>query len=296
MTPTQQLIYRATNLEHLLNVKGRMLIVYDELIKFSQEELLTLKDSLVNKRYLLELELELMETKQKYSNLAVEHKNMSVEYKEYVMPAIGKLIASNQLTQEDAALLRSKINIDSDIAKQVEENTKYKAIDILPENTEQLSILENLRLNIDLLKGVIVLMQEDFEKQKADGDKSSVLTLVKLLESKEKLNTLFLRYNQRKDYYENHFLPKHNATVEQCNKYFDTYIEAAKFFTKHDIDHTIGMVVIEYEKQPYDDELKYQTFVALKERLKRTAKHIRQNKSKYKNTGALKFAAKELYE
>lgn len=297
MTEVEKLIYRKKSLQFWLSEKGKLLDLYKKIGALAEEEVANLKDTEINKLYHLKLQEDIINYKQKFSNLAVEHKNLYLELSEIVVPKLAKLVNEKQLTDAQLQDFYNNSILPEQEVDAILNDAKYQEIDVLPEKVEHLSILEKLNAHIDVLQKLFVCYKEEIALMaNGEDDLKKTLMIKDALECQQKITILKQRYKQRKDYFENHFLPQHNATVGKFEKLMPIYLEFAKQLVKHDIDTQIGMVLIEYNKVKDDVEIGYQTFLALKDRLKRAAKEIRTNKGKYKNLGLLKYAKKELYD
>jgi hypothetical protein len=297
MTEVEKLIYRKKSLQFWLSEKGKLLDLYKKIGTLAEEEVANLKDTEINKLYHLKLQEDIINYKQKFSNLAVEHKNLYLEFSEIVVPKLTKLAHEKQLTESELKDFYDNTMLPEQQVEELLNDAKYKEIDILPEKIEHLSILEKLHAHIDVLQKLFTCYKEEIALFPDGEDELKKTLMIKdALECQQKINILKQRYKQRKDYFENHFLPQHNVTVGKFEKLMPTYLEFAKLLVKHDIDTQIGMVLIEYERVKEDVEVGYQTFLALRERLKRVAKEMRKNNCKYKNLGLLQYAKKELYD
>jgi hypothetical protein len=297
MTEVEKLIYRKKSLQFWLSQKGKLLDLYKKIGTLAEEEVANLKDTEINKLYHLKLQEDILNYKQKFSNLAVEHKNLYLEYSEIVVPKLTKLAHEKQLTESELKDFYDNTMLPEQQAEELLNDAKYKEIDILPEKIEHLSILEKLHAHIDVLQKLFTCYKEEIALlPDGEDDLKKTLMIKDALECQQKINILKQRYKQRKDYFENHFLPQHEATMGKFEKYMPIYLEFAKLLVKYDIDTQIGMVLIEYENVKKDVEFGYQTFLALRDRLKRVAKEMRSNKGKYKNLGLLQYAKKELYD
>lgn len=176
----------------------------------------------------------------------------------------------------------SKIEFD-DIEKKAKELANYELygkVIVQPENIEHVEVLKSIEECIELLKTLIDATKEEL----ANNSKLSNLEKAKLhkelFDYSIHMQTLVKRFNKRKEYYVNQFLPVYEADMKECDEKLESYLEIARKISESGIDPFTTGLLKQHDAHKTDREHLWLFYNALRNRIKFAAEHVSKHREK----------------
>lgn len=248
------LLYRKESIEHNLKRFERAGLVYTNYV----EKLKAIKSSDPIERDIILIKIE------KYGWEAKEaittFKKLKREYVYTILPSVEDV--TTKLGTDKKSIQFKDIEKE---AKELLSKELYLETEKMPANIEHATILSYYKDHIEILDRLID------STDKALGKESNSLAIAKMekdiFEYVLQKENLELRLNKRTTYYETIFLPMYNKDMEECEKYFDKYMDRAKEIIKLGVDPKLQFMLSEYEKHKDDKEKLWLFYTSLRTRI-----------------------------
>lgn len=262
------LMYRKEMLEHELNVLHEGATVYVDYCEMTKKDL---KDNFHDQEIARVMKMNLHEKEWIARTFVQSYKEAKRQYEHHVIPTIEEICNKIGMDKNDIKF----IDLSSH-AKELASSEIYGKVTPMPENVEHLAILKDYEEYIALLKADLEMTNKTIAKLKSQ-DNASVTFNILAFETKRKIMNLEKRYNKRKEYYYEHFLPRYNAEMAECKKLLPKYLARAKELSKLGVDPKLHFLLEEYNAHKNDQEKLWLFYTALKIRVEQIMQFIEDN-------------------
>lgn len=259
-----KLMYRKAALEHDIMVRLKGANIYSKYIDALQNK----KTNSIEDRDILQLKSykAVIKTREYIS----VYKELKREYDYSIVPSISEIVEELGLKMDDAQV----IDFDKR-AKEMVDQTKIDAVEVLPSNVELPEVIESFNDMIELTKKVISAAKEKTvfvdDLQRAENE-------MIIFKEELRLKALQRRQDARVKYYTEDFLPKYEAEMKEAEQLLPAYLKRAKLICQTGIDLKLCSMLEQYESHKEDNEKLWLFYTALKKRVEEIRNHILLNR------------------
>ena len=268
----EKLLYRKKVLEFTLKKYQKGGFFYSELCEILKTKIKSEKDKYLKVKF----ETELIKNEIEAANYITSYKNSLSEYKDYLIPEIDSL--KKEYPDKNGEPNIEFINFDEE-AKDLAEYELFGKTTPTPANVELPKIIKDIENHIIILEKFSKAIDKKLkDKTDKDVDYDKIKLLIEKYNTENHIQTLRKRYNERKEYYIDIFLPQYEKDMKEAKVYLHKYLDIAKKVSDYNIDPRMRLLLQEYEKHKTDKEKLWLFFTALKTRLTSIKEELSTNK------------------
>tara|TARA_R110000803_G_scaffold3046_2_gene10432 strand:- start:11484 stop:12326 length:843 start_codon:yes stop_codon:yes gene_type:complete len=269
MNKLEKLLYRKASLENLMNIWSKGIKMYSEYIKACES---VVNISSTENLAVLQARKDIHDADIPYRHYITSFKMAERELNHHILPEIQKIASKEEqkgiefMDTEKVYKELAKVELFGDYAKR-------------PDNVELIEVSRDIEIHIDLLKGLI-----------ETSSKLAIETTDNYLKAKSNLSVFKLnlqlatnikRLAERNDYYYNQFKPKFDKEMIEADKYMPALLKRAKSLVGLNVDIKLKFLLDEYDKNKHDREKVWLFYTALKSRLRKIGKAMRENSHEF---------------
>jgi hypothetical protein len=270
MTELEKLLYRKSSTIKLMGIWSKGIKMYAQYISACKEVVDNPKSSKLD---VLTAQKDIHEAEVPYKHYITSFKLADREYNHHIIPEIEKIASKEEQKSIEFTDTLKMVNELASIEIFGSHSKK-------PDNVELIEVSNDIEQHIKLTKELIETSSE-LANNTTDKYLASKLRL-DVFKLNLQLITNKKRLAERNDYYYNQFKPKFDKEMVEANEFLPLLLERAKELVRLNVDIKLTFLLEEYEKNKSDKEKVWLFYTALKSRLRKISKEMRQNKGKFK--------------